>query len=75
MISIAKIVNVEVEPPNVACSTKYKKGELWKCLMVDYLFPFVNVDLMIIQSLYDSWVSVNILGINCVAKGISTCSK
>ena len=43
--------------------------------MVDYLFPFVNVDLMIIQSLYDSWVSVNILGINCVAKGISTCSK
>jgi hypothetical protein len=39
-------------------------------MMVDYLYPFIKADLYIMQSLYDSWVGANVLGLNCVAAGL-----
>ena len=44
-------------------------------MLVDYLYPFVKVKMMILQSLYDSWVAPYILGIPCVAKGLDSCNS
>lgn len=40
-------------------------------MLLDYLYPFLHTDMLIVQSLYDTWVSLNIFGISCAGKGIT----
>lgn len=52
---------------NDACLMQYQDGESWRCFMAPYVLPYIQTPLFIVQALYDSWQSSNIVGLDCVA--------
>lgn len=62
-----------VIPPD--CGSYYS-DEPWKCMMGQYLLPFIRSPLFIVESLYDSWSLTQILGLKCVVgRSIEPCSQ
>jgi hypothetical protein len=50
--------------PQEGCALKYGV-ESYKCFLTEYMFPFINAPLFIIQSGYDSFQIPNILQSKC----------
>lgn len=75
-INLQKLSNVDLATPVAGCNEKYK-DELWRCMFAQYMYPFIQSPLFVVNSLYDSWSIPNILNIKCVAKSgsLSGCSN
>lgn len=43
--------------------------------MLDYLYAFIRTDTIYVQSLYDTYVTRTIMGIDCAPHGLSKCSE
>ena len=53
---------------NAACLRAYARDEQWRCLMAPYLAPFVATPMFVMNSAYDAWQMLNILGAECLAE-------
>jgi len=75
-INLQKLANVDLATPVAGCNAKYK-DELWRCMFAQYLYPFIQSPLFVVNSLYDSWSIPNILNIKCVGAtgSLSACSN
>lgn len=69
IMNVAKLGD-EWDPPNKACVAA-NQNEKWKCLMAQYIIPFVKSPIFIIQSLYDSYSIPSVLGVNCIDDDLS----
>ena len=50
--------------------------EEWKCFMAQYTLPFIKTPLYIVNSMSDSWVTQNIMGIYCnPSMDTNTCTE
>ena len=51
-------------------------SEAWRCFMAQYTLPHVTTPFFAVNSVYDSWQGVNILGLNsnCVSHDPAACS-
>ena len=55
---------------NQACIAHYgPRGEPWRCIFAEYVVPFIQSRLFVMQNLYDSWQLKNILGVTCTDYG------
>ena len=66
--NLAALVNVEIAPPVAECAKKYA-NEIEMCMFANNLAPFITAPIYMMQSLYDTWSSYNILGVKCVQNG------
>jgi hypothetical protein len=55
---------------NDQCLQHYR-DEHWRCFMAPYVVPFIQTPLFIVQALYDSWQTFNIIGVGDPASGDS----
>lgn len=57
---------------NEGCLAHYGLDDGWKCMFGSNLAPFVQTPLFVLNSKYDSWQQLAILGLNCTGN-ITTC--
>jgi hypothetical protein len=62
---------------NLFCNKDYIKNEPWKCLYSDYFISNINVPILSIQNVYDSWMTRVLNGNNCFLNKnyIKNCTK
>jgi hypothetical protein len=74
---IALMQNVTGDGPslNAGCVAAHSTETRWRCFMAQYSLPFVKTPLFAVQSVYDEWQGVNILGVdpNCLRAGKTAC--
>ena len=64
--TIFEEVNKEVLPVSSEC-VKENPDQMHMCLMAEYLIKYIKVPILMIQSGYDSYNLLRILGLDCVA--------
>jgi hypothetical protein len=69
-----KFSNAEVDLPNPECMKEFPDAKE-NCMFAQNLYQHIKVPLFPAQSLYDSWSISNILNLDCIQNGISTCSQ
>lgn len=60
---------------NDRCLEQYAATTPWKCFMAPYTLPYIKTPVFIVQALYDSWQSQNIIGLDCVAQGCTNATE
>ena len=60
---------------NAGCLAAHSAETRWRCFMAQDSLPFVKTPLFAVQSVYDAWQGVNILGVspNCLRAGKTAC--
>jgi predicted RNase H-like HicB family nuclease len=56
--------NTAIKQQELAYSTD--KDQTWKCFMAEYLLPFIETDLFLVNSLIDSWQGSFVMGLSRV---------
>lgn len=56
--------------PNTQCSD-YLYDQQWRCMLTSTLTGFIDSDLFIVQSEYDTWFIPNTLGVDCIDTDMS----
>lgn len=68
--NLMKLSNQEIGTPVEGCNAQYKT-EPWRCMFAQYMYPFIQSKLFVVNSLYDSWSIPNILNIKCINNNFS----
>ena len=66
--NLFRVSNADEATPNNVCNN-FKRGEEYKCLMMEVLFSSLEGRVMLINSQYDSEAIPDILDIKCITNG------
>ncbi len=67
--NLFKVTNVDEKTPLTTCN-RFKAGEEYKCLSLEFAWTSLTTRLLLIGSQYDSWFIYNGTEINCVTDGM-----
>lgn len=66
--NLYRVSNVDEKTPLSTCN-RFKVGEEYRCLSLEYAWTSLNVRLLLVNSQYDSWFIYNGTEITCVTEG------
>jgi O-palmitoleoyl-L-serine hydrolase len=68
--NLFKVANVDEQSPNLECNKRYP-GEEWRCILVEYAYPFIRGRMLVLSSEYDSWAIQYFVQLDCLKDGVS----
>ena len=68
VVNMYKLANIEEETPLSVCNEAFPE-ESWKCLFLEYAYPFLETKTLVINSQYDAFSLAVTLSMKCLTNG------